>query len=108
MRKEIKFRKKLKRLEGKLNCNETKDECNVCKENHNVIYNEIANETANELGEKSNKFFGNLEKYRASHNTIKKVIHDAQEINGHQKINNHSFSFHKKLYEDCKMLVKSS
>ena len=61
MRKEVKFRKKLKLLEGKLNCNEAKDEYNVCKENLNVIYNEIANgikirSRCNwyELGEKSN------------------------------------------------------
>ena len=30
-------------------------------------------------------FFFNLEKHRASHNTIRKVIHDAQEITDHQK-----------------------
>ena len=36
--------KKLKLLEGKLNCNEGKDEYNVWKENLDVIYNEIANE----------------------------------------------------------------
>ena len=41
----------------------------------------------------------NLEKYRASHNTIRKVIHDAQQITDHQKINSHIFSFYKKLFE---------
>ena len=107
MRKEVKFRKKLKLLEGKLNCNKAKDEYNVCKENLNVIYNEIADgikirSRCNwyELGEKSNKFFLNLEKYQASHNTIRKVIHVAQEITYHQKINNHIFSFYKNLYEE--------
>ena len=47
--------------EGKLNCNEAKDEYNVCKENLNVIYDEIRNgikirSRCNwyELGEKSN------------------------------------------------------
>ena len=45
-------------------------------------------------------FFFNLEKYRASHNTIRKVIHDAQEITDQQKINNHNFSFYKKLFEE--------
>ena len=30
-------------------------------------------------------FFFNLENHRASHNTIRKVIHDAQEITDHQK-----------------------
>ena len=51
--------KKLKLFEGKLNCSEAKDEYNLCKENVNVFYYEIANE----LDEKSNKFFLNLEKY---------------------------------------------
>ena len=73
----VKFRKKLKLLEGKLNCNEAKDEYNVYKENLNVIYGEIANGIKTrsrcnwyELGQKSNKLFLNLEKYRAKHNTI--------------------------------------
>ena len=53
-----------------------------------------------ELGEKSNKCFLNLEKYRANHHsTIRKVIHDAQEITDHQKINNHVFSFYKKFFD---------
>ena len=42
----------------------------------------------------------NLEKYRASHNTIRKVIRDVHEITDHQKINNHVFSFYKKLFEE--------
>ena len=37
--------------------------------------------------------------FRASHNTIRKVIHDAQEITDHKKVNNHIFSFYKKLFE---------
>ena len=73
--------KKLKLFEGKLNCSEAKDEYNLCKKNLNVFYYEIANE----LGEKSNKFFLNLEKYRTHHNAIRKVIHDAQEITDHKK-----------------------
>ena len=36
--KKLNLEKKLKLLEGKLNCNEAKDEHNVCKENLNVIY----------------------------------------------------------------------
>ena len=62
--KKLNLGKKLKLLEGKLNCNEAKDEYNVCKENLNVIYYEIVNDikfrsSCNwyELGEKSNKFF---------------------------------------------------
>ena len=38
-----------------------------------------------ELGENSNKFILNLEKYRASHNTIRNVIQGAQEITDHKK-----------------------
>ena len=51
-------------------------------------------------GEKSNKFFMNLEKYRASQNTIRKVIHHAQEITDHLKTNNHIFSFYQKFFEE--------
>ena len=84
--------KQLQPLERKLNCNEAKDEYNVCKENVNVIYDEIANAIKilsrcnwYEFGEKSNKFFLNLEKYRASDNTTMKVIRVTQEITDHQK-----------------------
>ena len=83
------------------------NEYNVCKENLNIIYDEIANgikirSRCNwyELGKKSNKFILDLEKYQANHNTIKKVIHDAQEITDHKKINNHIFLFYKKLFEE--------
>ena len=53
----------------------------------------------------------NLENYRANHNTLRKVVHDAQEITDHKKINNHIFSFCKKLFEerfqnDSKKLLK--
>ena len=41
--KKLDLEKKLKLLEGKLNCNEAKDEYKVSKENLNVIYDEIAN-----------------------------------------------------------------
>ena len=68
--KKLNLEKKLKLLKRKLNCNEAKDEYSVCKENLNVIYDEIANgikirSRCNwyEFGEKSNKFFLNLEKY---------------------------------------------
>ena len=118
LQKKLNLEKKLRLLEGKLNCNEAKDEYNICKENLNVIYDERANgikirSRCNwyELGEKSNKFFLNLEKYLASHNTIRKAIHDAHEITDHQKLNNHIFSFYKKLFEerlqyDSKKLLK--
>ena len=44
--------------------------------------------------------FCNLEKYPGSHNTIRKVIHDAQEITDYQNVNNHIFSFYKKDFEE--------
>ena len=63
MREKLNLVKKQNLLEGKLNCNEAKDEYNVCKENLNVVYDEIANgikirSRCNwyKLGEKSNKF----------------------------------------------------
>ena len=62
--KKLNLEKKLKLLEEKLNCNEAKDEYNVCKENLDVIYDEIANGIKIRSrcnwygpGEKSNIFF---------------------------------------------------
>ena len=52
------------------------------------------------LGRNLIHFFKNLEQYRASCNTIRKVIHDAKEITDDRKINNHIFSFYKKLFEE--------
>ena len=93
--KKLHLEKKLKLLKGKLDCNDAKDEYNVCKGSLNVIYDQIANGIKikswcnwYELGEKSNKFFLNLEKHRANHDTIRKVIHYAQKITDHEKINN--------------------
>ena len=56
--------------------------------------------TGMNLGRNLISFFKNLEKYQAGHNTIRKVIHDAQEITDHQKINNHIFLFYDKLFEE--------
>ena len=41
------------------------------------------------------QFFLNLEKYHASYNTIRKVIHNAPEVTDLKK-NNHIFSFYEK------------
>ena len=105
--KKLNLERELKLSEGKLNCNEVKNEYNFNQENLNAIYDEIAagiiiRSRCNwyELGEKSNKFSLNLEKYRAIHSTIRKVICDAQEITDRQKINNHFFLFYKRLFEE--------
>ena len=64
--KKLRFRKKTKSIRRKLDCNKAEDEYNVCKENINVIHDEIANRNKirsrcnwYELDEKSNKFFVN-------------------------------------------------
>ena len=56
--------------------------------------------TSINLGRNLISFFKNLEKYRASRNTKRKVIHDAQEITDDRKINNHIFLFYEKLFEE--------
>ena len=63
------------------------------------------------LGKNYTSFFFYLEKYPGSHNAIRKVIHDAQEITDHQKVNNDIFLFYKKHFEekmqnDSKKLLK--
>ena len=79
-------KKKLKLLAEKLECNQAKAEYNVFKKNLNVIFSEIANGikirsryNCHELARnESNKFFLNLEKYRANHNILINMIHDTQ------------------------------
>ena len=70
-----------------------------------MIYDEISNgikirSRCNwfEFGEKSNKFFLNLEKKRGSQNTIRKIISDEEEITDLKKINHKIFSFYQDLF----------
>ena len=97
---------KLKVLEQNLTSEQFKREY-VCQQELNTIYDEIGTgikirSRCNwyEFGEKSNKFFLNLEKHRASQNTIKSLIKDKKQIYGIHNINSHILSFYKDLFHD--------
>ena len=95
----------LKTLESDLKNEENILQYNIQREELNMIYDEISNgikirSRCNwfEFGEKSNKFFLNLEKKRGSQNTIRKIISDEEEITDLKKINHKIFSFYQDLF----------
>ena len=98
---------KLKLLEQKNDLDKNNTEYDQCKQELSKIYDEISNGIKvrsrcewYEFGEKSNKFFLNLEKHRASQNTIKKIFCDGKEITDINKINSEIFRFYKGLFKD--------
>ena len=52
-----------------------------------------------EFGEKSNKFFLNLEANRTTQNVARKVISNEQEIRDTCKLNNHILQFYQNLFK---------
>ena len=86
--------KKLNKLEKNLENEETKIQYNTFQEELNEIYEDVSKgikirSRCNwyELGEKSNKYFLNLEKYRASQNVLHKICVESQEITNLQNVN---------------------
>ena len=99
--------KKLKGLEQNLNNEETKLQYNSFKDELNDIYEEISNGTKirsccnwYELGEKSNKYFLNLEKSQARKNILHKICSKTQEITDLTKINTAIFDFYANLFKE--------
>ena len=95
---------KLKELEQNLNCEENLEQYGS---ELNYIYNDISNGIKirskcdwYEFGEKSNKFFLNLETNRATQSVVRKVIFNEQEIRGISKINNHILQFYQNLFKE--------
>ena len=98
---------KLKELEQNLNCNESLEQYGIYKNELNNIYNDISNGIKirskydwYEFGEKSNKFFLNLEANRATQSAVRKVISNEQEITYISKINNHILQFYQNLFKE--------
>ena len=99
--------KKLKDLEQNLSHKETKLQYISFKDELNDIYGEISNvikirRRCNwyELSEKSNKYFLNLEKSRASKNILRKICFETQEITDLTKINTAIFDFYANLFKE--------
>ena len=53
-----------------------------------------------ELGEKSNKYFLNLEKHRAKMSSISRLVCDSREVSSQKDINNELHNFYKNLYSN--------
>ena len=105
---------KIKFLEQNLdNQNNNLEEYNICKNELDAIYGIIANGmkirskcTWYELGEKSSKFFLNLEKQRAVNGLLKKIIVNDKEITTPSELNFELYNFYKKLFQ--KSVFKSA
>ena len=95
---------KLKELEGNLNTEDNIQSYNIYKKEINSVYDHIAEVIRirskcdwYEHGEKSTKFYLNLEKKRGNQNQICKLIIDEKEIDGGVEILKKIGSF----YEKC-------
>ena len=89
------------------------EEYNNYKNELDAIYNNIATGVKirskcnwYELGEKSSKFFLNLEKQRAVNSLLKKIIVNDNEITGPSKLNFELYTFYQKLFQ--KSVFKST
>ena len=105
--KEKREKGKLREFEQNLNCDENVEQCGIYKNELNNIYNDISNGIKirskcdwYEFGEKSNKFFLNLEATRATQSVVRKVISNKQEITDIFKINNHILQFYQNLFKE--------
>ena len=94
-------------MEQNLNNEETKLQYNTFKDELNDIYEEISNgikirSCCNwyELGEKSNKYFLNLEKSPACKNILRNIFSETQEITNLTKINTAIFDFYANLFKE--------
>ena len=98
---------KLKELEQNLNCDKNLEQYRIYKNELNDIYNDISSGIKirskcdwYEFGEKSNKFFLNLEANRAKQSVVRKVISNEQEITNISKINDHILQFYQYLFKE--------
>ena len=88
------------------NLNDNLEEYNKCKNDLDILYDNI---TAGinirircswyEHGEKSSKFFLNLEKQRAVNGLLKKVIVNDREISTPLELNREIYEFYQKLFK---------
>ena len=97
---------KLKELEGNLNTEDNIQSYNINKMELDSIYDHIAKGSkirskcdCYEHGEKSTKFFLNLEKKRGNQNQIRKLIFDEKEIDDDVEILDKLESFYETLFK---------
>ena len=99
--------KELKKLEKNLNNFQTNEYYLECKQKLQNIYTKKVNgirirSKCNwyENGEKSTKFFLNLEKYRATQGCLRTIIENKKELNDSQQINDALYNFYLTLFKE--------
>ena len=99
--------KELKKLEKNLNNLQTNEYYLGCKQKLQNIYTKKVNgirirSKCNwyENGEKSTKFFLNLEKYRATQGCLRTIIENKKELNDSQQINDALYNFYQTLFKE--------
>ena len=97
---------KLKKLENNTNYNENLEYID-CRNKLDKIYEQKINGIRirskcdwYEHGEKSSKFFLNLEKTRSTQSTIRNITKDKKNLTCHKKINQELFDFYKGLFSE--------
>ena len=97
---------KLKKLEINTNCMENLEYID-CRNKLDKIYEQKINGIRirskcdwYEHGEKSSKFFLNLEKTRSTQSTIRNITKDKKNLTFHKKINQELFDFYKGLFSE--------
>ena len=97
---------KLKKLENNTNCMENLEYID-CRNKLDKIYEQKINGIRIrskcdwcEHGEKSSKFFLNLEKTRSTQSTIRNITKDKKNLTYHKKINQELFDFYKGLFSE--------
>ena len=97
---------KLEKLENNTNCIENLEYID-CRNKLDKIYEQKINGIRirskcdwYEHGEKSSKFFLNLEKTRSTQSTIRNITKDKKNLTCHKKINQELFDFYKGLFSE--------
>ena len=94
---QIELEDKIKLLEE--NFNDNLEDYNKCKNDLDILYDNISTCSWYEHGEKSSKFFLNLEKQRAVNGLLKKVIVNDREISTPLELNREIYEFYQKLFK---------
>ena len=101
---QIELEDKIKLLEE--NFNDNLEDYNKCKNDLDILYDNISRCSWYEHGKKSSKFFLNLEKQRAVNGLLKKVIVNHREISTPLELNHEIYEFYQKLFK--KSLFKTT
>ena len=104
---------RIKHLESDLKNQNGNEEYDECKNKLEQIYQEKVDGIRirskcdwYEYGEKSSKFFLNLEKNRATQNHIRTILSNEKEVDDQKEINNELYSFYKTLFSQKKQFPK--